>query len=105
MCSCVLPWTQTTSLPFVFFWCDYDVLCHLLDPTPPPLTSVTPVTHQWITFCIVKEVVVGRMSRTSSHHPPTTMVSIPHLSPPNCFFFLHFCLDRFSLGGVGGGLF
>lgn len=32
MCSCVLPWTQTTSLPFVsfwsLFWCDYAVLCH-----------------------------------------------------------------------------
>lgn len=47
------------------------------------------VIHQWISFCIMKEVVVGRVILTSSSHPITTMVSIPLLYSPNCLICLH----------------
>ena len=42
--------------------------------------------HQWIISCVVKEVVVGRVTLTSYFHPITIMVSIPLLYSQNCLF-------------------
>lgn len=89
LCSCVL---THTHLPV---WLPTYPPFHLpfdLHSSGVTLVWSLCVIHQWISFCIVKEVVVERVTLTSSFHPITTVVSsIPHLYSPNGFSspFLH----------------